>query len=214
MTKDEYNLAFGISTLDSGKAKIALEYALDIRKFEIELYWKKATYFWALIAVAFAGYFAVLGSNKINDKEYLSFIIGCVGFLFTWAWFTVNRGSKYWQENWESHVDMLEDCVTGPLFKTVFSRPEDTKFVKRYITGAMTMSAHKTNQWVGIFTLSIWTMLIIHTAPDINIKQGLSYRHVAVVFITGFFVYMMQVRGKTHKGSYDHYPEIRKVNIL
>ena len=34
----------------------ALAYALDIRKFEIELYWKRATYYWAFIAAAFAGY--------------------------------------------------------------------------------------------------------------------------------------------------------------
>jgi tRNA A-37 threonylcarbamoyl transferase component Bud32 len=36
--------------------KEALKQALDIRKFEIDLYWKRATYFWAFIAVSFAGY--------------------------------------------------------------------------------------------------------------------------------------------------------------
>ena len=36
--------------------KEALRFALEIRKFEIELYWKRGTYFWAFIAVAFAAY--------------------------------------------------------------------------------------------------------------------------------------------------------------
>ena len=33
----------------------ALRYAHDIRKCEIELYWKRAPYFWTAIAVAFGG---------------------------------------------------------------------------------------------------------------------------------------------------------------
>jgi hypothetical protein len=39
------------------RQKAALALAHDIRKFEIDLYWKRATYFWAFIAVAFAGFF-------------------------------------------------------------------------------------------------------------------------------------------------------------
>jgi hypothetical protein len=41
------------------RQKQALKQALDIRKFEIDLYWKRAIYFWTLIAAAFAGYFAL-----------------------------------------------------------------------------------------------------------------------------------------------------------
>ena len=35
-----------------GELETALEHALDIRKFEIELYWKRAAYVWAFIAAA------------------------------------------------------------------------------------------------------------------------------------------------------------------
>lgn len=41
----------------------ALDRALDSRKFEIELYWKRATYFWAFLAVTLAGY-----SANIDDR--------------------------------------------------------------------------------------------------------------------------------------------------
>ncbi|MDP3063542.1 MAG: hypothetical protein Q8O40_10115 [Chloroflexota bacterium] len=40
----------------------ALEYALDVRKFEIGLYWSRATYFWTLITAAFAGHAYVIDS--------------------------------------------------------------------------------------------------------------------------------------------------------
>lgn len=35
--------------------KKALENILDIRKFEIEMYWKRATYFWTFIGAVFVG---------------------------------------------------------------------------------------------------------------------------------------------------------------
>jgi hypothetical protein len=99
--ENNYKQSFGLGQPpDKAKAKAALELALDIRKFEIGLYWQRAAYFWALIAAAFAGYFAILSADKLTDKEYLAYIVSCIGLIFTWAWFLVNRGSKYWQENW------------------------------------------------------------------------------------------------------------------
>jgi hypothetical protein len=105
--EEDYKRSFGVGREpDADKARRALEHALDIRKFEIGLYWHRAAYFWTLIAAAFAGYFAILSADHLGDKEYLAYIVSWIGGLFTWAWFLVNRGSKLWQENWENHVDM------------------------------------------------------------------------------------------------------------
>ncbi|WP_333653981.1 RipA family octameric membrane protein [Dissulfurispira sp.] len=134
ITEKEYRECFGLDAANDSRAAKALDHALDIRKFEIELYWKRAAYFWTLIAAAFAGYFAILGSEHLKNKEYLAYIVGSIGLLFTWAWFLVNRGSKYWQENWENHVDMLEDKFTGPLYKTVLHRPR-IKMLKDFSLG-------------------------------------------------------------------------------
>ncbi|KPG01881.1 hypothetical protein IP86_01990 [Rhodopseudomonas sp. AAP120] len=97
----------------------ALKQALDIRKFEIELYWKRATYFWAFIAASFAGYF-VLQKDAADLAN--TYIVSCLGFLFSLAWYLVNRGSGTWQRNWEGHVDLLEDEIMGPLYKTLINR--------------------------------------------------------------------------------------------
>lgn len=92
---------------------------VDYRKFEIDMYWKRATYFWAFIASAFVAYAAVLTSNYSEKLPML--IVICVGFILSNAWHYSNKGSKTWQRHWEKHLDLLEDPHTGPLYKTIFS---------------------------------------------------------------------------------------------
>lgn len=213
MTEDEYKRDFGLNPENKDKVAKALEHALDIRKFEIDLYWKRAAYFWTLIAAAFAGFFAILGSKELHDKEYLAYIVGCIGLLFTWAWFLVNRGSKYWQENWENHVDMLEDAITGPLYKTVLHRPPETDIFDKYVTGPLAISPSKTAQWVSLFTLCIWFILIIHTLPEMNLFSTLSIKHFVVGILTLAFGLLILWKGRTYKGAYDHIATKRETNI-
>lgn len=132
------------------KAEKALELALDIRKFEIELYWKRATYFWAFLAVALAGYLTVLGSKDICGKEKSDALLGlsCLGIVFSLAWYFVNRGSKFWQENWEKHVDMLEDGINGPLYKTIMKK-EKISWLKPWHPYPFSVS--KINQILSVF---------------------------------------------------------------
>ncbi|WP_442777331.1 RipA family octameric membrane protein [Sphaerotilus montanus] len=110
MTKDEYIGKFSGTVTGSQKerAEKALDLALDIRKFEIELYWKRATYFWTFIAAALAGYAVVYKDGESNSNAWLSLLFSSLGLTFSTAWYLVNRGSKFWQNNWERHVDLLE----------------------------------------------------------------------------------------------------------
>lgn len=181
--EDQYKQSFGLGQPpDPKKAEAALQHALDIRKFEIGLYWQRATYFWALIAVAFAGYFAVLAAEHMSaaDKAFNAFVIACVGLIFSLSWFLANRGSKYWQENWENHVDMLEDGITGPLYKTILHRPKNANFLSRAIEGPAPFSVSQINQWVSLFTLLIWVCLIWVVLPSYDREADVSTRHAAI----------------------------------
>ena len=212
--EDDYKQAFGLGNpLDKMKAKAALDLALDIRKFEIGLYWQRAAYFWALIAAAFAGYFAILGADKLPEKEYLAYILSCIGLLFTWAWFLVNRGSKYWQENWENHVDMLEDETVGPLYKTILHRPERQSFLARHVLGPQAISVSRVNLLVSIFTLCVWGILLVHTLPPFHLTAQVSWRHVAVGGITLFFIVAMRAGAKTDLSPHERVVTKRKAKI-
>ncbi len=203
-TEDDYKTSFAMDAAqEKTKREKALEHALDIRKFEIGLYWQRAAYFWALIAAAFAGYFAILSAEHLCDKAFLAYVVGCIGLLFTWAWCLVNRGSKQWQENWENHVDMLEDEITGPLYKTVLSRPEsEPTLIEAYITGPGNFSVSKINQWVSSFTLCIWVTLIVRSFPRITCATLGTYRgHLFVTALTVVFVFFTWYWGQTDLSS-------------
>ena len=88
--------------------------AHEIRKFEIELFWKRATYYWAFIFAAFTAHFTLLGM-LFKDRQFsfpelyalpgLSLfslaITAFFCFVFSLCWVLMNKGSKFWQKNWE-----------------------------------------------------------------------------------------------------------------
>jgi hypothetical protein len=124
---EDYNKAFeiGSHTEDENKPREqtskyerAYEEASKVRQFEIQMYWERTKYFWAFISTIYVAYYKVF--VDIYEKEHgvlPLLVLACLGFIFSVAWILVNKGSKHWQENWENHIDLLEDSVTGPLHK-------------------------------------------------------------------------------------------------
>jgi hypothetical protein len=156
-----YKQAF--SEENSKRQSKALECALDIRKFEIELYWKRASYFWTLIAASFAGFFALSTSDEPRPRM-LIFLVSSIGLLLSLGWYLVNRGSKYWQENWERHVDLLETEIMGPLYKTTIAGEE---FSALKFWGGYPYSVSKVNQLISLFVALTWCGLWAMSFSDV-----------------------------------------------
>lgn len=148
----------------SNKQYEALKLALDIRKFEIEMYWKRATYFWAFIAATFAGYFAIISSENPNIEHYHILMITVLGFFFSYSWYLVNRGSKFWQKNWEKHVDYLEIELIGPLYETVIN-PKNCHILNLF--DEYPFSVSKLNQLLSFIITFAWLVIIYKTLADI-----------------------------------------------
>ena len=85
--------------------------ALATRQFEIDLFWKRSLFFWGFIVAAFVAVAALEGKSRA-----LSVIVSGFGMVCSLGWTLANRGSKYWQEQWESKIGAVEGNVTGPLF--------------------------------------------------------------------------------------------------
>jgi len=181
----------------------AVDSAIATRNFEIELYWKRATYFWTFIAAAFAGYFALLARSNPHGPDFPAFVVSCIGIFLNLSWFLVNKGSKFWQENWESHVGILSLHVTGPIFTKVMF-PKRKWSLVGIVTNASPFSVSKINQWVSVFMLFIWMILMFRVAPFGKTVQSyqwigfvVEHRFIAAFLGTLFFAVMMCLFSRT-----------------
>lgn len=120
-----------------GKEDKALDRAWKNRDFEIDLFWKRAMYFWAFITLTYASFSQTNGWKQI--------FIAFIGSLLSWIWFLVHKGSKKWQRNWEKHIDLLEDIVDGPIYKTVLLEKS--------------FSVSKLSIIVSMINISVWLFL-------------------------------------------------------
>jgi hypothetical protein len=150
----------------------ALKIAIDTRKFEIDLYWKRATYFWAFIAASFTAYFLLLNSDNIEKHKEFTMVISAIGYFFSLGWYFVNRGSKLWQKNWEEHVLYLESIIKRPLFATVlYPNYEFWKLNKSY-----PLSVSKTNQNLSLMMVIFWIFTFSYSVsfsyPNISLETN------------------------------------------
>lgn len=214
---DEYRSEFSknISAADESINLKALERALDIRKFEIDLYWKRATYFWTFIAATLAGFVAIQASPSQNKTDLLVLLCN-LGIVFSFGWLCANRGSKYWQENWENHVDMLEDPVNGPLYKVILSRGEPnglTEWAVHLLTGPSPISVSKINQLISVFVTLMWCGLLFYSLPPFSYTCPVNWYYVAISSLSGLACIGFITIGRTYSGGYWHRGTIRTSSI-
>lgn len=153
-SKEEYLKEF------TGKIRQeAIKSVLDIRKFEIDMYWKRAAYFWTFIGASMVGYLALLNVPSSDPQRQKSeFILIILGVLFSMCWYFVNRGSKFWQLNWEKHLDVMEDDIIGPLYKTTISKGYYNRRLHVF-WGPYPFSVSKINILLSFFVLLLWLII-------------------------------------------------------
>ena len=177
------------------KYEKAYEAAEKIRQFEIELSWKRATFFWAFIVAIYTAYYHVLTKiyaykcgdvKKYQHGSFPLLVLSALGLFFCFSWLLSSIGSKHWQENWENHLDLLEDNVTGPLYKTYEAG-------KAYSESKITIAAG----WVvtvcsyGLLVYEFMQMLIckvnLHCALHV-FYISLAFAIIIAVFLFGYSV--------------------------
>ena len=82
--------------------------ALEIRNFEIKLFWERSNYFLVLTTAIAVGFFSI--------EDQISCIgIATLGFIVSLLWFLVNLGSKFWQSRWEGRLCLLEKKMASDI---------------------------------------------------------------------------------------------------
>lgn len=145
-----------IKLYNKGKLEEAFKIALDTRKFEIELYWKRTGYFVLFIGAVFVGYYSIINTAGKYQKEWLLLLLSALGFLLSLLWYMANRGSKFWQENWEAHIEELSTHLGVPIFG-IIKRHEHSIWNLRQ---EYPFSVSKVNQMVSLIITFAWLLML------------------------------------------------------
>jgi hypothetical protein len=173
-----------VSAVSVFKKEKILEYATETRRFEIERFWQRSTFFWAFIGAAFIAYATLYKTRDV------SLVIGCFGLVSSVAWTLQNRGSKYWQEAWEQKVEAVEEEILGTK---LFSNWEP--ILEKGFWGARLYSVSKLAIAISDFTVIVWVVLIAETFPFIQ-ELPISFSTVTLA-ATAIYIVLLFTWGQT-----------------
>lgn len=181
-----------------------------IREFEIELYWKRTAYIWAMQA-AFIGIVAflwtggetvtqveivkhslVLRSNTVSTPPYLLLILALstLALVIAWLWRMLILGAKFWQNNWERHVDILGQELGENLYQVYpLENPEwsDTEIVPPF-------SVTRLNNYVVWAFLAFWFVNILSSLWNVSsIYADCCDLHLTLTFVFWVLIYLAVV---------------------
>lgn len=197
---------------DSRIAK-ALEIALDHRKFEIELYWKRSAAFWLFVtAIAAALGFTIGGTGQGSypmgpeARQGAAFALSCAGSVVSGAWWLTNASSKFWQRTWEARVYILEQAVLGPLYGNILLH-------SREVNGSH-YSVLVINQWVSAYIGFVFLLAAVYFSgieqafplPNLSrhplLSEAASWRLAIVVMNVTFVALALSVIRKPRSGKH------------
>lgn len=184
----------------------AYDIALQIRNFEIELFWKRAQFFWIFLSALFIGYFYafttkndIIGSSGgfSSYRPYLLHSITVIGILFSYIWMQAIKASAFWQENWENHIYHLEKNITGDLFKTIcYTGKREFLSIKNLVTA------------ISHIFLAIWIILFFITSIITSTANDNFYSFFILKLIITFcgILYINQISASSvsKKNRYNH----------
>lgn len=108
------------------------------------------------------------------------------------------QGSKRWQENWEKHIDYLEDFVSGSIYKTVFY--DDKQYysvskISEYVAKVVRCG------WIFLFVLTVFKFVFFDTNFQIITKCVIIVISLVIIligiFVSRYFMYKT-VRSRRH----------------
>lgn len=168
------------------KIQSAYEKAWECRNFEINKFWSRATFFWAFITLTFSAYgYIFTRSEEVLDKNiYMQFALLCIlaGIALSVIWFESIKASKIWQENWESHIELLEDYISGPIYKSVIT---DKKIFP---------SVSKLAQLVSVGVIVSWIIILIIQLTYWKIELPLDWIQIitGIIFVVFIIVILFK----------------------
>ncbi|POD96414.1 RipA family octameric membrane protein [Pectobacterium odoriferum] len=165
--------------------KEAYEKSHQIKNLELDLYWKRATYCWSLVAALITTcgllFSIYLKPENVNDRNegILIFIgaISIVGVTITIISSLISSSGEYWKKNWESHVSMLEPLFSGRIYST------------HLVPGRYRHSISRLNKLLFYVVISCWIMIVeLLIFIKLGSRDDLFYSSIFSLFLFFFLI--------------------------
>jgi hypothetical protein len=193
--------------LPPGEAKAAQKAALArahvLRQFEIDNYWKRSTYFWGFQLAAFGA--LALAAKDGAVKPPLVLVVAAFGAITAFTGALTARGSKFWQQNWERHVDLLESQVEGSLMEIVFIKDKKPSFSVSRVNERLleVLFALWISAFMAACAVLIWPSLL---SLDPEVATKLQIGLTATALIAGLiWIGQKSSRSKIEDRLYDYH---------
>lgn len=188
--------------INTAPIKAALDRAHEIRIFEIGMLWKRALYFWGFQGVILIALGGVLNAASpqccepasvaySSMMETAALLLSLVGFLTAFGLVLMNKGSKHWQENWEFHIDMLEEGNEGNLHKTILRGGGSRVF-------SVSKLNQRTSEIFAVFWLIVLSIIGLWTAQipmtDVYYNRCFLIGIIGIFFVCGT-IYLWRAKG-------------------
>ncbi|MBM1633809.1 hypothetical protein JQV27_13635 [Sulfitobacter mediterraneus] len=193
--RERYLEELGISSTDKIAVKEAYETAHRIREFEIELYWKRTAYLWAmqaaLIGIAMFLWTAgdttisltsskswsepkiIITTNPSNNSLWAITVLSSLSLTIAWLWAAVISGAKFWQNNWERHVDILGHALGQNLYQVYPLQAPET---------IPPFSVTKVNRYIVAAFICFWNVNLLWSLWELaSVYSGISPPKLTIV---------------------------------
>ncbi len=228
---DEYQAMMGLKAesdnrCEERRKRVARSRALDraheIRMFEIRMLWQRALFVWGFQLAVFIAVAGLLGASCEGEQscapQGINLIFLCalsgLGLLLAYALVQINEGSKFWQANWEYHIDMLEDEFEGKLHKTHLKRVkgEDEKKdeSEKKVKNEQIVSVSKVNKHISWFLFWFWAivfllfLVLIFLSAPYAVKNCIEIILIAAPVIVGLYCLHFKTRAARKKNNRCH----------
>lgn len=139
--------------MNESSLKECLQIAIDNRKLEIELLWKRSLAFAGFVAALFV---AITQSGV--EQQQLKIVLGAAGAVLSFVWSLANRASKSWQESWELKAKAYSQLLYGS--RLVFAREEQDQSDVLFLLRPRKLSVSRLLMVVSDFTFLFWIGLL------------------------------------------------------
>ncbi len=215
--KDKYLKEVGLEKTNREEIRQAYETAHRVREFEIELYWKRTAYIWAmqaaLIGIAMFlrtggettisfNFFSITSSTAPTASSLIAILlVSTLAFVVAGLWLLLIKGAKFWHDNWERHVDLLGQHLGQNLYqvyplvnhdKLSIDPQENAPFsvtkINSYVVCAFI--------WFWLFNLiwALWDLSVICAAKG-NIELTLAFIGWTTLYALAAFFFCVQFTG-------------------